>query len=43
MPVYVSNKTNYNNKKKYWKIIIIIIIIIINLSVATPIQYCLPQ
>ena len=40
MPVYVSNKTNYNNKKKYWKIIIIIII---NLSVATPIQYCLPQ
>ena len=44
MPVYISNKTNYNNKKKYWKIIIIIIIIIIiNLSVATPIQYCLPQ
>ena len=40
MPVYISNKTNYNNKKKYW---IIIIIIIINLSVATPIQYCLPQ
>ena len=35
MPVYVSNKTNYNNKKKYWKIIIIIIIIK-NLSVATP-------
>ena len=40
MPVYVSNKTNYNNKKKVLennnnnkK----------NLSVATHIQYCLPQ
>ena len=40
MPVYVSNKTNYNNKKK----------VLENnnnnkksLSVATHIQYCLPQ
>ena len=40
MPVYVSNKTNYSNKKKVLennnnnkK----------NLSVATHIQYCLPQ
>ena len=33
----VSNKTNYNKNKKYWKIKKK------NLSVATHIQYCLPQ
>ena len=43
----VSNKTNYNKNKEYWKINKKenkeIIIIIKNLSVATHIQYCLPQ
>ena len=35
----VSNKTNYNKNKKYWKIKNKKK----NLSVATHIQYCLPQ
>ena len=35
----VSNKTNYNKNKKYWTIYIYKK----NLSVATHIQYCLPQ
>ena len=43
----VSNKTNYNKNKEYWKINNKenkeIIIIKKNLSVATHIQYCLPQ